>query len=72
MSAALQELLRRPVEEKLEAINALWDSIDAERGGPRLSDTDMAELHRRLDEYELDPTGNLTLQEVISGLRPPK
>lgn len=50
----LRELLKLSVEEKLQLIGELWDSIDA-RSQPPLSDAQKAELDKRLDDLEANP-----------------
>ncbi|MBS0471754.1 MAG: addiction module protein [Proteobacteria bacterium] len=50
----LRELLKLSVEEKLQLIGELWDSIDA-RSQPLLTTAQKDELDRRLDDLEANP-----------------
>ena len=70
MSAALEELLRLPVPEKIEAINALWDSIDVQRQEFGLTDDERTELDRRLDDAEQNPGVGCTWEELKNRLQP--
>jgi putative addiction module component (TIGR02574 family) len=72
MSAALEELLKLPAEDRLEAISVLWDSLDRDKGEFPLSVVERRELDRRIDAYERDPSGGYTLEEIIRELRQPK
>ena len=65
MSSALQELLRLPVDERIEAINLLWDSVDAERTQSfDLSDEEREELDRRLDDAGQNPGVGCSWEEL--------
>ena len=69
MSTTLEELFKRPVEDRLEAIDALWDSIDADNVEIELSDEDRAELDRRLDEAEKNPGVGCSWEELKARLK---
>jgi putative addiction module component (TIGR02574 family) len=49
--AVLAEAGRLPVVDRIELIEALWDTVPAE-GLPPLSDEWRAEIHRRSAEYD--------------------
>ena len=46
------ELTRLPVSERLELIEQLWDSIDAEADALPLSDWQRVEIDARIDDLE--------------------
>ena len=54
-AALLNELMKPSVEERLDLVQDLWDSIPAENFPP-LSEEQMAELDRRLAEHDRDPS----------------
>jgi putative addiction module component (TIGR02574 family) len=67
----LDDLLKLPVSERLELAMALWDSI----AEPELQDqlplteTQKAELDRRLAEHDRDPSRGIPWEEVQRRLR---
>ena len=63
------EILALPVEERMELVEAIWDSISAIPEALPLTDWQKEELDRRLDELEADPDGGLTLEEVFARIR---
>lgn len=51
MNTALREL---PIEQRMQLVEDLWDSIAADQSALPLTDWQRAELDRRLDAYEAD------------------
>jgi len=71
MSAAvratlLQEAEKLPVEEHLELVEALWDSIGADADLERLPmpEWHREELARRLADFDADPEAGSSWEEV--------
>lgn len=60
----LDELLRLPPSERLEAIAELWESLEGQAELFPLSDEDRAELDRRIAEDEADPGGGVSWPEL--------
>jgi len=63
----IRELLKLSVEERLQLIGELWDSIEAEELPP-LSDAWKKEIERRLAEHEADPSSGLDWETVRAEL----
>jgi putative addiction module component (TIGR02574 family) len=57
-AALMNELLELSVEERLELVQDLWDSIEDENLPP-LTDEQMSEMDRRIAEHERDPSSGL-------------
>ena len=55
MSVSSADLAKLSVEEKLDLISELWDSIEASHSTPTLSESQWAELARRRSEGLSDP-----------------
>ena len=63
------DLLRLSVTERIELIEALWDSIaDAPETLP-LTEAQEREIDRRLAEHERDPSSAIPWEEVRERLR---
>lgn len=61
------------IDERLELVGDIWDSI-AEEANVKpdvlpLTDEQKAELDRRLAEYEADPSGALPMDEALEDIR---
>ena len=65
-NALRKELFRLPIDERLELVQELWDSIAAERENEPfpLTDAQREELARRLHETDADPDGASSWDEV--------
>jgi putative addiction module component (TIGR02574 family) len=65
-----EELLNLPVEEKLELVEALWDRIDDDSLGKKLSQKNIeAELDRRIDEITKHPERVIGWEEIKAKMR---
>jgi len=61
----VDQLLKLSTEERMQAAEELWESVANEPDGPfALSDEQMRELERRIDEHERDPS-TATSWEVV-------
>jgi len=65
--ALLDEILRLPVDERLQLVEQVWDSIAATPEAVPVPDWHKAELDRRLDQPS--PEASLTEDEVRARLR---
>ena len=63
------EILSLLVDERMELVEAIWDSISAVPEALPLTDWQKEELDRRLDELERDPDAGSTLEEVFARIR---
>ena len=59
---------RLSVEERLQLLDEIWESLDAERGRPRLTEAQQSDLERRLIDYEADPGAGSPWAEVKARL----
>jgi len=67
--ALLEEILRLPVDERLQLVEDVWDSIAATPEDVPVPDWHKAELDRRLDDPE--PGRGLSWDEVRAKLHGP-
>ncbi len=67
----LDELRKLPVEQRIQLVEDLWDTIADDTVGESVAVTPelAAELDRRLQEYRSDPESALPVEEVLSRLR---
>jgi putative addiction module component (TIGR02574 family) len=63
------EILELPLEERLQLVEAIWDSISVLPDAIPLTAWQREELDRRLAEYEANPDSGITMEEVFSRIR---
>ena len=63
------EILGLPLDERLELVEAIWDSISVLPDAIPLTPWQREELDRRLAEYEANPDSGITMEEVFSRIR---
>jgi putative addiction module component (TIGR02574 family) len=66
MNVKLRDL---PIEERMELVEDLWDSIAADRTALPLTPEQRAELDHRLDAYEVDKSHGRTAADVLVEVR---
>jgi putative addiction module component (TIGR02574 family) len=67
--ALVAEILELPVPERMQLVEAIWDSIFAAPESLPLTQWQREELDRRLAEYEADPASGSSLDEVFARIR---
>ena len=65
----LQSLRTLSVAERIQLVEDLWDSIAEDSEQLTLSGAQMAELDRRLEEYQQNPDQGIAWEEVRDRLR---
>ncbi len=60
----IADVLELPVEERLELVGAIWDSISQIPEAVELTEAQRLELDRRLEAYRRDPTEGSPWAEV--------
>jgi putative addiction module component (TIGR02574 family) len=63
------EILALPLEERVQLVEAIWDSISAVPEALPLTEWQKGELDRRLAELEADPDTGSSLEEVFARIR---
>lgn len=65
----LAEIKTWPVEERLDLVQAVWDSIAEQPESLPISDELRAELDRRIAEDDAHPDDVVTWEETLRALR---
>ncbi len=60
----IADVLELPVEERLDLVEAIWDSIAEMPDALRLTEAQRIELDRRLEAYRQDPVAGSPWSEV--------
>lgn len=64
MKIRREDILKLTVAERLELLGEIWDSLDTLADLPALTETERAEIDRRLADHERDPSSFRTWGEV--------
>ena len=69
MNAALLDAVKSlPLPDRLELVDAVWETIAAEGYEPPLSESQSAELQRRLDEHRANPASGVPWETIRAEL----
>lgn len=58
-----------PIDERIQLVEGLWDSIASDQKMLRLTTEQKAELDRRLNTYEVDKNPGRSALEAIAEIR---
>ena len=64
----IQEILKLSVAERIELVEAIWDSIVDSPENLPVTAAQKRELDRRLAEYRANPTAGRTWEEIRDSL----
>ena len=64
MSLLLEEALKLTVSERIRLADDLYDSVSGSPGSFRLTDAQVAEIERRIEDHRENPDGNVSWGEV--------
>ena len=68
VNTVLREVEKWPVEDQVQLAQQLWDRLEDQAYPPDLTDDEKAELDRRLNEHEMNPTAGSSWEQVKSRL----
>jgi putative addiction module component (TIGR02574 family) len=64
MAVSIDEVLNLPVDERIELVERIWESIASEPGEPAPTDAQKEELRRRAAAHAADPDCVIPWDEV--------
>ena len=64
MTITLDDIRELSVDERLDLMDLIWDTIYAEPGEDELTDEQRVELHRRIEEHKRNPSEGYAWEEV--------
>lgn len=68
VKTVLRETESWPVEDQVQLVQQLWNRLEDQGYEPELTGVQMAELDRRLADYEQNPDAGSSWEEVKSRL----
>jgi putative addiction module component (TIGR02574 family) len=69
LSAILAQVTMLSIEERIELVQAIWDSIPAEQAPVDLSEAQKHELDRRIAKLNANPGNILTWEQIKMQVR---
>jgi len=69
IKATLNEINSLSVEERIDLVLAIWDSIAVEQASPNLTEAQKQELDRRISKSEENPEDVLTWEQIKASLK---
>ena len=69
-SVNIKEILKLSVPDRIELVEAIWDSIVENPAALSVTEAQKQELDRRLSEYRADPSAGKSWDEVRGTLDP--
>ena len=69
ITATLKEITALSIEDRIDLVQAIWDSIAAEQAYPDLTEAQQQEIDRRIADHEANPDNVLTWEEIKASLR---
>jgi putative addiction module component (TIGR02574 family) len=63
-TTSLTEITQLSAAERIQLVEDIWDTIAAEPEAVALTEAQIQELDRRLDDYHADPQAGSSWQEV--------
>ncbi len=69
ITATLKEITALSIEDRIDLVQAIWDSIAAEQAYPDLTEAQQEELDRRIADREANPDNLLTWEEIKASLK---
>lgn len=64
MNTQLADILELPIKDRIRLVEDIWDSIAAVPEAVELTDEQMAEIERRLENYRRNPHDVVPWEEV--------
>ncbi len=69
LAATLDEIKKLDVNDRLDLVQAIWDSIEADSVPADLTDGQKADLSRRMKELDENPSIGLTWEQLMARVR---
>ena len=69
MSTQLSEILQMSIEERIQLVEDIWDSVAAFPEAVPMTDAQRQELDRRLEAYAQNPNDGISWDELKDKLR---
>lgn len=69
ITTTLKDITSLSIEDRIDLVQAIWDSIAAEQAYPDLTEAQQQEIDRRIADHEANPDNVLTWEEIKASLK---
>jgi putative addiction module component (TIGR02574 family) len=69
ITATLNQIKALDLNDRIQLVQAIWDTIADEQTHPDLTDAEKQELDRRIAEHDADPDNVLTWDELKTAIK---
>lgn len=69
IAATLDQITALSIDDRINLVQAIWDSIAAEQAHPDLTQDQQQELDRRISAYDANPTQVMTWEEIKASIK---
>ncbi|MCY7279146.1 MAG: addiction module protein [Phormidesmis sp. CAN_BIN44] len=69
ITATLNQITALSVDDRINLVQAIWDSIAAEQAYPDLTQEQQQELDRRITAYDTNPAQVMTWDEIKASIK---
>jgi len=69
IKATLNEINSLNIEERIDLVLAIWDSIAVEQSYPDLTEAQQQELDHRISKYEENPENVFTWEQIKASVK---
>jgi putative addiction module component (TIGR02574 family) len=72
ITTTLDQIKTLDLNDRIQLVQAIWDSIADEQDYPELTNEEKQEFDRRIAEHDADPDNVLTWEEVKASIKKPR
>jgi putative addiction module component (TIGR02574 family) len=72
ITATLDQIKTLDLNDRIQLVQAIWDSIADETDYPELTDAEKQEFDRRIAEHDADPDNVFTWEELKASIKRPR
>jgi putative addiction module component (TIGR02574 family) len=72
ITTTLNQITALPVQDQIELLHQAWDRLIESGWEPELTNAQIAEFERRLDDLDANPQNAVPLEKLIEHVRRPR
>ena len=69
ITTTLNEIASLNLEDRIQLVQAIWDSIAAEQAYPELTEAQKQELDNRINDHYINPDNTMTWEEIKASIK---
>jgi putative addiction module component (TIGR02574 family) len=65
ITTTLNEIVSLNLEDRIQLVQAIWDSIAAEQAYPELTEAQNQELDNRINDHDINPDNTIDISIIL-------